>query len=321
MVGKDFNKSQTMFVDANFGSKNQVSNFMTQKMQEHNSNFNLIPKVNNQSIFNESLEELVITNEYPNPQLVIEYQNDIFTYLKKVEPQFLPKYPYMKGFQTDINDKMRSILIDWLIDVHLKFKLLAETLFLTVNLIDRYLERTIIKRTKLQLVGVTAMLIACKYEEIYAPEVRDFVYITDQAYTKEEILKTENHMLNILEFNITTPSSFRFLEIFSVLLKMDEHSIMFCRYLIELFLVDSKTNKFHPSLKSAAAIYITLKITKKNEFDLISKLSEYPEEKLRECAKDMCLILDSEEKSSLNAVKKKFSQPKYLEVSKIKFFN
>ena len=77
--------------------------------------------------------------------------------------------------------------MDWIIEVHLKFKLLPETLFLTISLIDRYLERVQIKRNNLQLVGVTAMLIASKYEEIYAPEVRDFVYITDNAYTKEEI--------------------------------------------------------------------------------------------------------------------------------------
>ncbi len=83
---------------------------------------------------------------------------------------------------------MRSILIDWLIEVHLKFKLVPETLFLTVNLIDRYLQHKQVTRQKLQLVGVTAMLIASKYEEIYAPIVKDFVYITDNAYTKEEIL-------------------------------------------------------------------------------------------------------------------------------------
>ena len=86
---------------------------------------------------------------------------------------------------------MRAILVDWIIEVHLKFKLLPETLFITVSLIDRYLEQIQIKRTNLQLVGVTAMLIASKYEEIYAPEVRDFVYITDNAYTKDEILLME----------------------------------------------------------------------------------------------------------------------------------
>jgi G2/mitotic-specific cyclin-B, other len=90
---------------------------------------------------------------------------------------------------------MRSILIDWLVEVHLKFKLVPESLYLTVNLIDRYLEREQVHRSKLQLVGVTAMLIACKYEEIYPPIVKDFVYITDNAYTKEEILEQERIML------------------------------------------------------------------------------------------------------------------------------
>ena len=103
----------------------------------------------------------------------------------------------MSTVQTDVNEKMRAILVDWLIEVHNKFKLLPETLFLTVNLIDRYLEKCDVVRTKLQLVGVTAMLIACKYEEIYAPEVRDFVYITDKAYTKEEILDQEHLMLAV----------------------------------------------------------------------------------------------------------------------------
>jgi cyclin B len=106
----------------------------------------------------------------------------------------------------DLNEKMRAILIDWLVEVHLKFKLLPETLFISVNLIDRYLELEQVTRSKLQLVGVTCMLIASKYEEIYAPEVRDFVYITDKAYSKEEILKMETVILTKLKFNVNYPS-------------------------------------------------------------------------------------------------------------------
>lgn len=79
---------------------------------------------------------------------------------------------------------MRAILIDWLVDVHLKFKLLPETLYITVSIIDRFLERIKVSKSRLQLVGVTALFIASKYEEIYPPELKDFVYITDRAYTK-----------------------------------------------------------------------------------------------------------------------------------------
>lgn len=97
---------------------------------------------------------------------------------------------------------MRAILVDWLVDVHLKFKLLAETLFLTVNLIDRYLSVKQVQRSRLQLVGVSAMLITTKYEEIYPPTVKDFVYITDNAYTKDEVLEMECDILQTLDFDI-----------------------------------------------------------------------------------------------------------------------
>jgi cyclin B len=151
---------------------------------------------------------------------------------------------------------MRAILIDWLIEVHLKFKLLPETLFLTVNLIDRFLEKSSIQRTKLQLVGVTSMLIAAKYEEIYAPEVRDFVYITDKAYTKEEILKMEQLILMTLDFNITAPSSYRFLERFTKIVNGDMLMFNLARYLIELPLIEYRMLKYTPSNIAASAVYL-----------------------------------------------------------------
>jgi hypothetical protein len=255
---------------------------------------------------------------YKNPQLCEEYFEEIFEHVKSTEFNFLPNAMYMK-MQTDINEKMRGILIDWLVEVHLKFKLLPETLFLTVNIIDRYLGIKNILRNKLQLVGVTAMLIACKYEEIYAPEIRDFVYITDKAYTKEEILAMENDILAQLEYNITVPSAFRYLEFFNYNLKIDDNGFMFCRYLLELFLIDYKMIRYNPSLLAAASIYITLKITKKSDYEKLYQVTGYTEDRLRECAKDICIILDSVEKISLQAVRKKYSLTKYLEVAKIRF--
>lgn len=97
-----------------------------------------------------------------------------------VQPIYMAKQPH-------INERMRSILVDWLIEVHLKFKLVPETLYLTVNLIDRYLERKNVSRSKLQLVGVTSLLIASKYEDIYPPELRDLVYMCDRAYSKKDV--------------------------------------------------------------------------------------------------------------------------------------
>ena len=130
--------------------------------------------------------------------------------------------------QPEINEKMRAILIDWLIQVHLRFGLLAETLYLTVTIIDRYLSVRIfavrcyylkplllqvhtVKKSDLQLVGVTAMLIASKYEEMYAPEVRDFVYITDNTYPSERIRKMEIEMLRELNYMFGNPLCLHFL--------------------------------------------------------------------------------------------------------------
>jgi hypothetical protein len=158
--------------------------------------------------------------------------------------------------QLDINEKMRAILVDWIIEVHLKFKLLPETLFLTISLIDRYLERVQVKRNYLQLVGVTSMLVASKYEEIYAPEVKDFVYITDKAYTNEEIFEMEHSILSTLEFNVMIPSSYRFLERFTKIADATPKMVNLARYLIELPLIEQRMLKYSPSNLAASSVYL-----------------------------------------------------------------
>ncbi len=170
----------------------------------------------------------------------------------------------MEDVQKDISKKMRSVLLDWLVDVHLKFRLKEETLFLTVNLIDRFLERINIKRQKLQLVGVTAMFIASKYQEIYAPELRDFAYVTDSAFTKKDILVMEGIMLSELEFNITTTSPLRFLDRYSSLCGMSKKCYHLALYLLELSLIDYRMIKYTPSNLACSAIYLVNKIMKKS---------------------------------------------------------
>jgi len=213
---------------------------------------------------------------------------------------------------------MRAILVDWLVDVHLRFKLLDETLFLTINLIDRYLEKCDVTRQNLQLVGVTAMLIASKYEEIYAPEIKDFVYVTDKAYTREEILEMEGNMLAIFEFKLTTTSAYRFLERYSNVHGTDERTYNLAKYLIELSLVEYKMLKYTPSNIAASALYLSSKILKKTPWnEYLERNAQYTEQEVRPCAKDLCVLLQNAPKTSLQAVRKKFSQKKYMEISKI----
>ena len=204
--------------------------------------------------------------------------------MKNTELEYVAQPGYMKN-QPDINEKMRAILIDWLVEVHLKFKLYPETLYLTINLIDRYLEKEQVLRQHLQLVGVTSMLIASKYEEIYAPEVRDFVYITYKAYTKEEILAMEYKMLTKMEFNITTPSSYRFLErIFKLCPEADDKIFNLSRYLIELSLVEYRMLKHPPSMLASAALFLSMKILKKEHAkwtETLQEVTKYEEHQIR----------------------------------------
>jgi hypothetical protein len=123
----------------------------------------------------EPVHDDIDQHDFDDPQAVVEYVNDIYQYLMAKEKDRVdPRY---MASQSDINEKMRAILVDWLVEVHRMFKLLPETLFLCVSIIDRYLSMKQVNRDMLQLVGITCMLIASKYEEIYAPECNDFVYI------------------------------------------------------------------------------------------------------------------------------------------------
>lgn len=121
-----------------------------------------------------------------DPLCVTAYVEDMYSYFRENEGGTSVRPLYMES-QKHINERMRAILVDWLVEVHLKFKLVPETLYLTINLIDRYLERAEVARSKLQLVGVTCLLLGSKYEEIYPPELRDLVYICDRAYARQDV--------------------------------------------------------------------------------------------------------------------------------------
>ncbi|XWS33943.1 hypothetical protein CRYUN_Cryun22dG0126300 [Craigia yunnanensis] len=148
-----------------------------------------------------------------NPLAVVEYVEDLCAYYRKMENFSCVSSNYMAQ-QSDINEKMRAVLIDWLIEVHDKFDLMGETLFLTVNLIDRFLSQQTVVRKKLQLVGLVAMLLACKYEEVSVPVVGDLILISDKAYSRKEVLQMERLMLNTLQFNMSFPTPYVFMRRF-----------------------------------------------------------------------------------------------------------
>ncbi|KAJ1628597.1 cyclin-like protein [Pavlovales sp. CCMP2436] len=257
-------------------------------------------------------------------QCVVPYIKDIMRCMRETEGKYLAPPTYMAQ-QTDINEKMRAILIDWLIEVHLKFKLVPETMYVTVNLIDRFLAKKSVQRNKLQLVGVTAMFIASKYEEIYAPEVRDFVYISDKAYTREEILKMEGTVLGVLSFNVTAPSPYSFLKRFVKIagwLHPDQPAVsreeQLCSYLTELTLQEYRMLKYLPSVIAASAVCLAQKMLNNGHWtSALQQHTCYPEATLLPCMKDMNAIVKAAAKNTLIGVRKKYSQEKYNSVGLI----
>ena len=257
-------KNNSMIVDHNKKRRGII------KLSLNDCNKNKIRINRKSSLFSSKIANLPLNETIinSNPQMVDDYFDEIYKYLKSIENSDLPKENYMKTVQKDINEKMRKILLDWLIDVHAKFKLSTETLFLTINIIDRYLSKKSIHRKYLQLLGVTSMLIASKYEDIYPPEIKDFIFMTDNAYTKEELIKMENDILDKIQFNMTYPTSFRFLEIFKKIINLKEIDFYRCRYFIENALFDYNCCHFSPSLIAATSIFLNYKINKTKNKDL-----------------------------------------------------
>jgi cyclin B len=257
-----------------------------------------------------------------DPQMVAEYVPDIFRHLSQDEGRHWPQPKYMDD-QQEITAKMRGILVDWLVEVHQKYKLKNETLFLAINIIDRFLERRKVTRKRLQLVGVTGMLIAAKFEEIYPPEIRDFVYITDKAYSKEDILQMEVSMLTTLEFNLRVPTAIHFLDRFTRVSECPESHKSLVQYVLELTLPDIRFLHYSPSHLAAAALFLSNKLMKKHPSwpMALQQCTTYSESAIKGCAKEMCSVFERAQTATgdigqLQAVKKKFALPKHHSTSK-----
>lgn len=233
--------------------------------------------------------------------------------------------------QQDLNNKMRSILVDWLVEVHFKFKLQTATLYLCINLIDRYLNLESILRGKLQLVGVAALFIACKFEEVYPPEVRDFVYITDNAYNREQVLKMETSILTALNYEVLVPTVHHFLSRYLNCIRASERTRLVANYYSERNLQEAIVFDYSPRVYAAAAVYAALKqqncqypnilgITEIWTLPLREE-SNLVEDDLIECAKQMVRFVGEEtqttSKRKLIAAKKKYSVEKFQKIAEL----
>eukprot|EP00118_Oscarella_pearsei_P026204 m.309598 g.309598 ORF g.309598 m.309598 type:complete len:427 (+) comp47065_c0_seq1:216-1496(+) len=186
-----------------------------------------------------------------------EYSSDILNYMFQQEQRFMAKPDYMRK-QPDITHAMRAILVDWLVEVAEEYKLRQHTLYLTVSYVDRFLSKMSVLRGKLQLVGAASMLVAAKFEEIHPPEVDEFVYITDDTYTRRQIIKMEFLLLKILSFDLSSPTSLNFLEYFFSVSETEERTEHLAKFLIQLTLLEADPYlKYLPSVIAASAVALS----------------------------------------------------------------
>lgn len=252
----------------------------------------------------------------PTIHILEEYRPSIASYLLQKDTDNPIKKDYM-ATQSDINSKMRAILVDWLTDVHSKFELLPQTLFNCVALMDRYLAITEIKRSKLQLIGVACLMIVSKIEEVYTPMVKDYIAVCDSAYTPKELLAMEGEILAVLSFNVLCPTSFTFLCNFNTQLQLEDKLFYYAQFLLETSMLELTPLKHSNAFLAAAAIFFTNKLFKKEGWpEAYETATGVSEAQLRGAAKDLFLCLQKGEKGDLKAVSRKFSESMYLEVSK-----
>ena len=249
-----------------------------------------------------------------------EYLDEIYTNLlyDDLELKYKPKIGYM-NIQKDINEQMRAILIDWLIEVHYRFRLKSETLFQTVWIIDTYLTFEQIQRAKLQLLGIASLLISCKSQEIYYPPLKEFIDITDGAYDKSELLEMENNILKILNFNIVSPTSNDFYNIIAKAFNFDKKQFYLGRYFLEAALIHYQMLRYSTSVIAVSCAYIVMKFFGINNYKILYNndvvRERCPQKAIKEAAREICFLVKNLSQSTLKAVKDKYSLSQFLNVA------
>ncbi|NWQ90600.1 CCNB2 protein, partial [Burhinus bistriatus] len=262
--------------------------------------------------------EDIDADDWGNPQLCSDYVKDIYLYLRELELQQSIRPHYLDG--KTLNGRMRALLVDWLVQVHSRLNLLQETLYMCVAVLDRFLQNHPVPRKTLQLVGVTALFLASKYEELITPCIEDFVYITDNAYTSNEVREMEIMILKELNFSLGRPLPLHFLRRASKAGEADVKQHTLAKYLMELTLIDYDMVHHHPSEIAAAALCLSQKVLGRNKWGTKQQYyTGYTEESLVMTMKHMAknVVKVNKKLTKYTSVRSKYAAVELLAISTI----
>ncbi|KAI5949291.1 CLB4 [Candida jiufengensis] len=249
--------------------------------------------------------------DWDDPTMVCEYSEDIFKYLNYLEIKYMPDPFYIEKVQDDLNWNMRSVLVDWIVQIHNKFNLLPETLFLAINIIDRFLTKRKVSLTKLQLVGAVAILIASKYEEINIPTISEVIHMTDNSFSVEEFTKAECFMIDVLQFDLGWPGPMSFLRRISKADDYDYETRTLAKYFLEITIMDSKFIASPTSWLAAGAHYLSRFLLNKGEWTKAHVyFSGYCERQLRSLAEQILENCKNPEKNH-KAIFEKYAERRF----------
>ena len=254
-----------------------------------------------------------------------EYVVDICKYWRELEQQ-TPIRPNFLLNRTEgtASAQNRAVLIDWLYQVHDRFKLLSDTFHMTIQIIDRYLQSVDVSKHELQLIGSTALLITCKYEEMTIPGMNDFVYVSDNAYSKEDMKEMERRIFSTLSYDLGRPLSINFLRRYSKIVQATDIEHTLGKYLLDLTFTDHSSSHFNPSYTAACASFLSRylfaykRVTSSTSIALLIETlwpnqfmnyhTGYTYEQIRSGIEQLAQLLVAQDTSKLRSVQKKFSQ-------------
>ncbi|GBF97763.1 hypothetical protein Rsub_10188 [Raphidocelis subcapitata] len=255
-----------------------------------------------------------------NPLAVSCYAADVYALHHRRAAQFRVPPDYLRS-QPELNERMRSVLVDWLVEVHRKLKLSPESLFLAVSLLDRFLAAVPVARCELQLAGLTALMIASKYEDVWPVEVGDLVCTTARALTRAQLVASERRMLAALAYELAVPTPYQFL---ARLLKAagaydDRPVALYVAYCAERCLVDPVCLRHGPGELAAGVMYVALRAFGRAEPypPAVAAHARVPRGDALRVAREVVRALQRAERGELQAVRVKYSTKKFREAAAV----
>ena len=296
----------------NYKEYNQV------KENINNASYNITKKVINNSLF-------ITKNVFNIEELNIkkEFLGEILIGLKKDERINIPYYSsniFSLQNELEINEKHRAIVIEWLSYIVYFFSQSNETLFMSINIMDRYISKKKITLDKYQLVGISSYLIASKYEDTNSPMINELIYISKNIYTHDDIISMEKDILKTLNFDIISVSSYQFFSFFYLISNINNKTLFCLGHLIlEICLLNIDIMSYNQSLIAIGAFLIGIKSLQiKGNLSEIKFFCNYNENEIKDIQKKMVIFLNKIVYSDKNClILNKFEKNKYLSVSYI----